>query len=623
MLHRPFIIILLTLCGCLAQLAYGRGEVLPGGRNGVSTYASALGAYHDKRTKDAVRQLKAILQREPQHEEAALLLGTIYFENDRLKKAKSYFERVDPSALTEESAFAYGVTYMELKSYKKAARGLRYEVKNRGPNRNLAVYYLGVIYYKNGQALRARRFFQALDPHDLPVYLRVNRRRYLSEIRREQNRITERLGSSRSGRSFDKPAPRPSEDDKRWRELEGSDEELKAVDQKNYDAEAGWRGTVRPSLELAQQGTTLDNANFGVDTVNLFANKESVAGHLSYRPPEKGNGFSLQLSGEAGQSGYSARVQKSRYFVIDQVTGALSEQEKQKKSESAGYGQLEANASLGLSEELSFEGGASYAGYLPDFKSDKMWGQSALSLGLRVEGRKAEFSLGASVLQPFDEKLRKDAVDQVYNLDLEYDFQVFRLALDVYYWGTDNASFINEDRFRFTLADPGLRYRVGFASERGASTSITFNLGEAAFLGTIDYYDREIEGSRFVNRVSAIDNIETAVDGANKFLFSVSYPLWDTLTLFGSGSYNLLSAYLYSARDKEGEITQNFLTDVDQQVYQGGATIAFSDWIRLTGTYAFTINEYLHKDTREYDFQSANPKEIEDFNFFFELGKTF
>lgn len=606
------------------QTAVASPRSVSSSRQGVSTYASALSAYHDKRTKDAVRQLKAILQREPLHEEAALLLGTIYFENDRLKKARSYFERVNPSDLTQESAFAYGMTYLQYKSYKKAVKGFRYEVKQRGPERTLAIYYLGVIYFKNGQILRAKRFFQALDPHDLPVYLRVNRRHYLSEIRREQNRMVERLSGYRSGRSFEKRQARPSEEAEK-RDSEGGDDDLRASlgkDQRD-EYQAGWQSSVRPALVLAQQGATLDNSNLALDTVNLFAHKEAVTGLFTYRPPQKGNGLSLQLMSEAGHSGYSAKVQKSRYFVIDQVSGAFSEQEDQKKSESAGYGHLSADVSLGLSNELSFEAGASYLAHMPNFASEKMWGQSAARVGLKVEGKRVDFTADVSVQQPFDAKQDKDAIDQIYSLGLEYDFQIFRLELEAYYWTTDHVAFVNEDRFRYTLVDPSLRYRVGFASEAGGTAAVSLNLGEASVLASADYYDRDIAKSRFVSRVSTIDNIETAVDGANKFLLMLSYPFWDTLTVFGSAGYNVLSAYLYETRDSDGNVTRYYLTDVDQQVLQGGATVAFSDWIRLTGTYAFINNNYVHKDAREYDFQVANPKEIEDFSFYFELAKTF
>ncbi len=607
---------------CLA----GQGYALESRREklGISSYASALESYQNKEIKDAVRQLKAILQREPSDDEAALLLGTIYFENHRLKKAKNYFDRVEVRSLTDESAFAYGMTYLENKSYSKAARGLRYEVRKRGKNRSLAIYYLGSIYYKTGQMARAKRFFQKADPENLPVFLRVNRRRYLSDIRREQNRMIERVSGWRGSRAYAEATPPPSEDDGAWRENEdGNDDDLKAHSSQKNGAEPGWHLSFRPSLKLAQQGSTLDNDNLAFDSLNLVAHKESVTATVNYHPPQTATGLSLQLLAEGGQSSYNAKIQKSRYFVVDQASGVFTEQKNKRESESAPFGKVAANGSLGLGDNFSLELGGSFITHMPKSDSEKAWGQSAITAGMRFEGKKVDFVAEASVQQPFDEGQKEDALDNYFRVDLEYDFMVFRLGLDAYYWATDRVEFVSPDRFRYTLVDPSIRYRVGFATEAGGNAAMNANIGDASFLFSAAYYDRDIAKSRFVNRISTIDSIETAVDGANKFLLSANYPLWDALTVVASGGYNLLTAYLYSQRDDQGNVMKNYLTNVDQQLFQAGAVLAISDWLRFSGSYSIIRNSYEEKDTKEYVFKAANPSEIEDVSFYFELAKTF
>lgn len=590
------------------------------------SYALGLQDYKAGRFKESVKQLKLILQTNPAHKQAAMLLGTIYYQHEKLERARGFFERTDASAFTADSSFAYGATYMEFGEYKKAAAGFRHAVKAKGPYREFAIYYLGVIYYRQGQWSRARRFFQTVDAQALPVFLRINRRRYLADLRHEQDKVLNTIISSNDRGGSELNQSQPSAESYNLPRPKGSDLFEGAKDGENPSDEhenSNWRGSVRPTLLLTQQSSTLDNYGITQDVVSIFAHRESVRGELAYQSAQDKGKVTGSVQVAAGSTSYQAQVQKTQYFKLDQTTGAFTSQNNRRPSNTGGFGELRTNLGIGLNPEWRIDVGGAFLAEVPSYVSAKSWGQSSLSTGIRFEGQGLELGLEGAVMQPFDAGGKRDAIDFALRTDIEKNMDIVRVALAAYYWETDNIKFVSPDRFRYTLVDPSLRYRVGFKSELGASGGVTFNFGELSLLLRGEYFDRTISSERYVNRISSLDDIETAVDGGIKMLSSLSYPIWDSFSLIGAVGYNILTAYIYSDRDVDGTLIKDYVSDIEQMTYQLGALVSFGDWLQVSGSYAFIANTYADKKVATPEFKRSNPDYIENSSFYLTITKSF
>lgn len=592
------------------------------------TYETALNDFRANRIRESARALKAILLKDPRNREAAMLLGTIYYQNHKLKKAFYLFEKGDPSLLTPENAFAWGSTYLEFDEDKKAALGFRYIIKNKAPFRPFATYYLGVIAYKAGQWQKARKYFQKVNPEDLTVALRVNRRRYLAEIKRQQDKMLESIigGMTNSGQDLAGPqipvaTPMPPKDS-------GTEEDLTAplanALQVERDDQKGWRHSFRPSVMLAQQNQLSDNHGLNHDNVNLFAHREGISGALNYNDERKSGGLVGGVAYSLGDIGYSAQIEEVRYFTLEQTSGVFTSQAQSNQNETSGFVSLEPNLGFYVTENLRLDLNVGVRSYFPEYDYLQAWGQSSQQLGLRYEDAATELGLELTVLQPFDQKQKKEAIDFIGRGDAERQFGDLRLNLQVYGWQTDHAQFLSSNRFRLVLADPELRYRTGFVSELGASASLLWNIfSETTLQLRLEGLEREPLNGAQLNRLRSIDTVESVAYGAGKSLVSLNIPLGDSASITGSAAFHLLTDYHYTELDTTGLVVQEYDTDVEQSIYQAGGVISFAEWIRLSGTYTVTSNNFVAASANEREFRRRNPDYAVDVDFFLELAKSF
>jgi len=592
------------------------------------SYESALNDYRANRIRESARTLKAILLKDPRQKESAMLLATIYYQNHKLKKAYYLFEKGDASLLNHDNAFAWGSTYLESNEDKKAALGFRYIIKNKAPFRPFATYYLGVIAYKAGQWQKARKYFQKVNPEDLTVALRVNRRRYLADIKKQQDKMLEAIigGMSKSGQDLAAPqppvaTPMPPKDS-------GADEELmapkaNALQVERAEDQKGWRHNFKPSIMLAQQNQLSDNHGLNHDNVNLFAHREGLSGLVNYSE-ERRSGLMGGLAYSFGDIGYSAQLEQVQYFTLEETSGVFTSQARSNQDESSAFISLQPQLSLYVNESSRFELNVGVQAYFPEYDSLQVWGQGSQQLGFRYEDAETELGLELTALQAFDEKQKKDAIDLAGRADAERQFGDVRLNLEAYGWQTDHAKFLSANRFRLVLADPELRYRTGFVSELGASGSLLFNVfSETTLQLRVEALEREpLKGVR-LNRLRSIDSVESVAYGANKSLVSLNIPLGDSASITGSAAYHLLTDYHYSELDTSGIPLQEFVTDVEQIIYQAGAIISFAEWIRLSGNYTVTANNFVAKSANEREFRRSNPDYTVDADFYLELAKSF
>jgi|GEM_PF-3115909 len=594
-------------------------------------YESALADYRANRVRDAARALKAILIKDSKNKEAAMLLATMYYQNHKLKRALYWFDRGDASLLNHDNAFAWGSTYLEFNDDKKAALGFRYIIKNKGPFRPFAAYYLGVIAYQSSQWLKARKYLQRVNPEDLTVALRVNRRRYLSDIKRQQEKMLEAIIGGIDKQAQDLGSTQPTEpnegsstkDNAAEDELEAPQPNAQQVER--TEDRKGWRSSFKGSLALTQHSQLFDNHGLSYDAVSLFAHREGFGGQVNYGDERNGgNGFFGGLEFSIGDIGYSARLDQTQFFAIDQTSGIFASQIGRSLSENSGFLVVHPHLNWYLNDRFRFEMSVGVRSYFPEYDALQLWGQTSEQLGMYYEDEDLELGLEFGILQPFDAKQNKDAFDFVGRTELEKQLGDIRISLQAYGWQTDHAKFISLDRFRLVLADSQLRYRNGFVSEAGGSGSLLFNLfSETSLQLRFDILQREAPSSVPINRLTSSESIESVAYGASKSLASINVPLWESVSLTGSTAYHLLTDYHYSDVDPVLSTVQEFVTDVEQSIFQAGGLISFADWIRLSGSYAVTENNFLSKSAADKVFRRRNPDYLTDSIIYLELNKSF
>jgi hypothetical protein len=594
-----------------------------------ASYETALNDFRKSRIRESARALKAILLRDPRNKEAAMLLGTIYYQNHKLKKAYYLFEKGDPSFLTPDNAFAWGSTYLEFDEDKKAALGFRYIIKNKAPFRPFATYYLGVIAYKAAQWQKARKYFQRVNPEDLTVALRVNRRRYLADIKKQQDKLLESIigGMNKSSQDLTGPeipvaTPMPPKDS-------GSEEELTAplanALQVEREDQRGWRHSIRPSIMLAQQNQLADNHGLNHDNVALFAHREGFSGLANYEGGRRSGGLVGGLSYSLGDIGYNAQLEEVRYFKLEETSGVFTSQARSTQNESSGFVHLEPSLGVYVSEDLRLDLNLGVRAYFPEYDALQAWGQSSQQVAVRYEDAATELGLELEAQQPFDAKQKKDAIDFVGRLDAERQLgEIVRVTLSAYGWQTDHAKFLSGNRFRLVLADSKLRYRNGFTSELGASAGLILNVfSETTLQLRVEGLEREALNGVRLNRLRSLDSVESVAYGAGKSLVSLNIPLGDSASLTASAAYHLLTDYHYTELDANAVAIQEYVTDVEQTIYQAGGVISFADWIRLSGSYTVTTNNFLSASANEREFRRRNPDYTVDADFYLELAKSF
>ncbi len=594
-------------------------------------YEAALVDYRANRVRDAARALKAILLKDPKHKEAAMLLATMYYQNHKLKRALYWFDRGDPSLLNHDNAFAWGSTYLEFNDDKKAALGYRYIIKNKGPFRPFATYYMGVIAYQSSQWLKARKYLQKVNPEDLTVALRVNRRRYLSDIKRQQEKMLEAIIGGIDKQAQDLGSMQPTEPSESGSSKENAGEDELEAPQPNAqqvertEDKKGWRSSFKGNLALTQHIQLFENHGLSNDAVSLFAHREGLGGQVNYGDERNGgSGFFGGLEFSIGDIGYSARLDQTLFFAIDQTSGIFTSQSGRSQSESSGFVMFQPHLNWYLSERFRFEMSVGARSYFPEYDALHLWGQTSEKLGVYYEEEDLELGLELAVLQPFDAKQNKDALDFAGRTELEKQLGDIRISLGAYGWQTDHAKFVSLDRFRLVLADSSLRYRNGFVSEAGGSGSLLFNLfSETSLQLRFEMLQREAPSSIPINRLSSSESIESVAYGASKSLATINIPLWESVSLTGSAAYHQLTDYHYTDVDPVLSSVQEFVTDVDQTIFQAGGLISFADWIRLSGSYAVTQNSFLSKSSADKVFRRRNPDYITDSIIYLELNKTF
>ncbi len=620
--------LLLTLTALWLLSMFG-GRASADERDAPVSFAEAQQNFRLQKYKETYRQLKVLLQRDPKDKDALMLMGALYYQNQSMRKARAYFDRADPPALSNDTAFAYASVYFHYEDYKKAILGYRYVVKNRAPFRTFSLYYLGVSYYKMGQWSRSRRFFQNVDPKDLPQFMQNNRKAYLADIRRQQEKMLEHVIGATSNQSLKQPTlveqfeASVARDKEREKDKELSEEEFETprIDMRNPDkmeAPKGFVSTWRPSLAFLQEVTNLDNFGLNHDSTNVIAHREAVEANVGYNQSQ----WATYLRMEAGNISYDANIQETLLFQLEQTTGTFTTERERKQRLDTGFARFEAVGSSNLVDSLRLEVLGGYQAFLPRFQSKDLWGEALGQADLVYTQQEFEASLQVKVTMPQDEATHSSAQDIEVRADLDKEWGDFRFTLAAYQWQTSNPSLKTSDRFRLLLVDPALRYRTGYTSELGGSGSIAYTWGETVLALKAMGWSRASKDGKGISRLSKGDEIDSVALSSAQTQVSLQAPLWETFILSSTVGFQQLGNYVFRDYDENGNLTKTYETDVQEVLFQFGASVPLTNWLHLSGRYSLTSNEYSGTDVSAKEFRRSNPDRTMGSWLLLELSKT-
>jgi len=570
-------------------------------------YEMALVRYRAGKYSEAAVILRGLTKNEEQKEKAALLIGAIFFQKKKLARAKEYFDKGGDAPLTKETAFAYGATYLDSEDYTKALIGLRANLKMHGPNRTLTRHMVAVCFYKLSQYTRAERYFEATSPKALPKPQRMERQRYLANIRQKQDEILSTFmndeGESRSQSSLPVEFGGGSQDDS-W--LNAGEEVERTI---------RWK----PGAFIRQESTQNQNRSNGADTSDLILHRVGVRAYAGGDPYGKSFG-SLEFG--AGFAGYDVKTAQSRSFQLPNITGEFLSEIKERHSEENTFAVFNPLLNFEFTQTTRGEVGARYTAMIPKFKTSLNWGQSEVFVRIRREGKEFETGLEVSAQQPYDQAQNKLSNDGMIKFDVNQRLGELSLHLNAQTWRTDNVNFKAFDRNRMQLLDSRFKYHNGFEAESKLGVSGNVTVGEIGLRAAYDLTSRQSD--ELIERLNPVDDIDSVAKVSNKRSFALSIPLWDTVNVIIAGGSQSMSGYVFRRRDPETlEVVKEYTADVKQTFSQLGAQVVLVDAIRVRINFTTGTYDYVGEGVKDRDFEEANPRSSESSVIHFELSKSF
>lgn len=575
--------------------------------NSNEQYAKALELAKAGKLKESFNVLKIMAKDETEKSRAYLLIGSLYFQKKKYKKAKRYFDEAgDEAVLTKETAFAYGATYLEYEDLTKALKGLRSAIKLRGGSATQIYFKLGVTYYKLGLYSRAEKYLEQVNPKILTTGLRLERQRYLLDIRaRHDEFMTSFTGQESEVRSVSS-SPRA---------FDGR------ADENDWTAarEKEWGIRWKPGLMLHQESVQNINRGNGRDAVEVLAHRVGTRGYAGGNSSQKNFG-SLEFG--FGFTGFEVQSDQSRAFEIPEASGEFLSQSKSHRSEENVFANFQPMLNIELSSAVRAEIGASVSAFLPHAKVSEGWGQSEAFTRIRGEWGNFDGGLEFAAQQPFDNAAHQNSNDMLAKLDLNQRLGEMSLRANAQHWVAGDETFRAFDRERMSLLDSRFKYHVGFDSETKVAFTGSLSLGDVGLRASYEFTSRTAEFGP--DRLSSSDDPETVARQANKRMFAAAIPLFDTISLSaGIGSQNL-SGYTFRLRDDvTGAVLKEYTSDVSQSLLQLGCAVSLVDWVKVKLTFTEGRNTYKSSSADDDRFKEQNPRAFENSIMHIELSKSF
>lgn len=598
----------------------------------VAEFQRAQKLYRAGQDRQALKILKKIVKKFPDHQPSHLLLGRLAFANGKISAAMKHFKKISPELVTPEMGYEYGIVMFQAGNCKKANLGF-----SRLPSNDRAIglsyFYRGVCYLRGQQTQRAIMYLKRAN--SLPPNLQESRRAALAEARR-------RLKAEQAGRNLHSnpyfvvptpPPPMPMAPGAVEPHLES---EAAAMAKKPAPPAppapppppptAGFDNSFTPSLTVAQSSLTQDFYGYKVSNSETRSTEVKLAFNSKYNfePTDSGKQPYAQLPVDFLQTSASNSGQTTGYVTYADDPGTVIEQEVQRTNSSTRETVVitSPEAGLPLSGAVQIAAGYKYESHFPDGRTDKKFGASTPygTLTLVIDHVTTEIS--GNHKESFDATDSIVRIDQTLGAKVTLDLETFDFSLAAQQTtiAPGPAAKVEPNRppaqagttqFEASVTRSWESVNINFAAQQWSQTLAP---------GQLENPDRR-----------EMSNLKLALTGALTFDFGASASVmvaqiaksdfrqtFDTKDSPPGATFNLQGGETPEKPKK--------LVSADETDQQAVLTFKVSpfDWFYGQISYDYQLRSHRVNDALyEVDFQNSNPDIVAEFKVMLGLSKSF
>ena len=347
------------------------------GQNVNERFKAASNLFDQNKTSQAYKLLVENVRKYPDHQPTRLLLGRILFRAGQVRRAAAQFKRVSPELLRGEEAYEYGVSFFQLKDYRRAKSGFA-QVPASNKLYDLACFYRGLSLIQTREYQKAQFFLKRAER--LPQNLVRSRKEALASLKRK-------LRDEQSGRAsptvnpymiFSTPPPQlmygggqPFQPEKP--SVVGPPVTPPAAPKKPPPPQSGLVTATTPSLTVTQSATSADY--FGTKTEesekNVVEMKLALTSKYSGEPRSFGAQTRAQIGVDVSQVSTDSRGSSVEYKApADRPTDIIeTETATAPTSSKVGYINLTPEIGYPVSAAIDLTLGVKYKDTLPDMET--------------------------------------------------------------------------------------------------------------------------------------------------------------------------------------------------------------------------------------------------------------
>lgn len=553
-----------------------------------------LGSYRDAR----VRLLK-LVKIEPNNNKILELLGRVYFQMNKFKISRKYFNRMDARKLSSKGGYAWGAVYYESRQWKRAIFGLK-KVTAKNEYSQLASYIMGICYYHMDRLYHAEKYLKKASSIDLLPSMKRNKIKVLSIIEKRRDFDVKEF-SGKGEAIADKGVGNA---------LIPINQYTFKKDSKKTKLDNSQSFLIKAGLELNQKSRTFSNHGYVDEGIEILSHKESVALVKESHFGDERQDF-LGLRAEVALGEVAAKYQEAKLITLDDITGDFISKEETSIIQKYGIASIQPflNYSLGLSSSihLSFVGESFFPqGNEPEYGLN--YGNIQYQYLGKFAQLKARFTQGNRQSKSAADSF--ETAEQQAQLSLKFYNSFLILGFTYESLARTGDIYISEFPYRNILSGLQLQAMDGLTETQLGSAYLTVSLGDLKIRVSGENITKKspFEDIGRQRSTAELDEVAPSVQTNDVLAF---YPLLGGVTLYGRVVSKVISKYAYYGVDASDSSEFLYLSKVSQSGGVLGGRAKFFDILYLSVSLGLLEHVYtpLNYEMDE-SFVRANPKTL-------------
>ncbi|SMF22029.1 tetratricopeptide repeat protein [Pseudobacteriovorax antillogorgiicola] len=565
-------------------------------------FRQAQSYYDNQQYRKAGKVLVPLIREFPNRSSALELLALVYFQRGKFSQARDVFDRMNYRELSRDAGYAWGASYYAAKQWKKAVYGFK-KVPRKSPYRPLAAYFLGVSYFRMKRWYPAKKFLLRADDDKLLPIMKRNKARMLVAIKKRRNEeLRSIISSSGTGVASPgsgpkamviQPTPPPQKFVFQDKAAELTEPESRSL-------------SVKADLRLNQLSRTMENHGFVNETLDVIAHRESLElGLMSSFGRDQQSTFGLRAKLGYGEVSFDSTA--SSFITLEQTTGSFIRTEKTSLSEAYLSGWLEPYLSWSLTPMTHVQISAYIEEHGPQSDDGVVWSNRFADLSFQLNKNALEFTFNLLGGERTDEGLGTQTVETSFGAGLAWEGEPFNIAADAMITNRVGDIYVSSNPYRWLLSDLGLEAMNGYGELQSFGMRLGLNFGDLETQIRARILNRN-KPNGIVTRPRQTDFIDTYGTGVDRVEAVLSYPVFEGVSLFGSGGFQAITGYVDDITLEGSETPNYYEADAEQTNSAFGAIAQPFEWLSLNAKLGFHTTVYRPRNFSLNDaFRQENP----------------